>query len=310
MAVIFAGYLANWLGKQVRVNRAGPDSFVGTLHSIQMDHLVVLAKEGTVYIKTAHIKSISEAEGGRATSGADVATAPTFVGLLHRLLGQSVVVNGGPERMEGTVADVNHETLTLEADQERIRIPIFHIKHVIVSRKRPGDQSGGGNGGKRSAGGGNTGRQGGSAGKRSGKRAKTGRRKGTIGNLGKRSGNLGKRRVSLGKRRASFGKRSGNRVKPCGSVGSGGKMGREGRIAGRPGGGKTGIMVPAGGTGKKSSRRGVAGGMRGLHGGARLGRNGARNLIGAGNRRRVGRKGGPAKAGACGTKAGRRANKR
>jgi spore coat protein B len=145
MAVNYMGYLANLLGKEVRVNRVGPDSVVGTLLSIQSDYLVVRSKEGTVYINTAHIKSITEVgsksgrSGSRLSSSSGIIRAQNFIGVLRQLHHKFISVNGGPERTEGFVVTVNDDYLTLLVNRELVRIPIFHIKHVILSRNNVDD---------------------------------------------------------------------------------------------------------------------------------------------------------------------------
>ncbi len=53
------GY-SNLQGSTVRINRGGPDSVEGTLVGYGSDYLVILAKDGTVYIKNAHVKSFSQ----------------------------------------------------------------------------------------------------------------------------------------------------------------------------------------------------------------------------------------------------------
>ncbi|WP_244364087.1 hypothetical protein [Paenibacillus cellulositrophicus] len=126
----------NSIGSEVKINRGGPDSIVGVLVGVQHGYLAVATKEGIVYVNSSHIKSISSTgkSGGARAMTADPIMAGNFTGLLHALRYQHVQINrGGPEKVEGVVADVNHSTLTLVAKKDEvISIPIFHVKSVIV----------------------------------------------------------------------------------------------------------------------------------------------------------------------------------
>ncbi len=126
----------NSIGSEVKINRGGPDSIVGVLVGVQHGYLAVATKEGIVYVNSTHIKSISSTgkSGGAKAMTADPIMAENFTGLLHALRYQHVQINrGGPEKVEGVVADVNHSTLTLVAKKDEvISIPIFHVKSVMV----------------------------------------------------------------------------------------------------------------------------------------------------------------------------------
>ncbi|WP_244867452.1 hypothetical protein [Paenibacillus cineris] len=126
----------NSIGSEVKINRGGPDSIVGVLVGVQHGYLAVATKEGIVYVNSTHIKSISSTgkSGGAKAMTVDPIMAGNFTGLLHALRYQHVQINrGGPEKIEGVVADVNHSTLTLVAKKDEvISIPIFHVKSVMV----------------------------------------------------------------------------------------------------------------------------------------------------------------------------------
>ncbi|WP_147306300.1 hypothetical protein [Paenibacillus sp. VMFN-D1] len=126
----------NSIGSEVKINRGGPDSIVGVLVGIQNGYLAVATKEGIVYVNSTHIKSISSTgkSGGAKAMTVDPIMAGNFAGLLHALRYQRVQINrGGPEKVEGVVADVNQSTLTVVAKKDEvISIPIFHVKSVMV----------------------------------------------------------------------------------------------------------------------------------------------------------------------------------
>jgi spore coat protein B len=146
------------VGHQVKVNRGGPDSVEGTLLAIPGDFLVVAAKDVTVYVNGAHVKSITEGsstggksdgksggKSGGSTSGRSRSqqfiSASSFNSLLSRLRHQFIQINrGGPEKVEGFLAETNSNFLLLIVQRELVRIPIFHIKTFNISGK---SQSGG-----------------------------------------------------------------------------------------------------------------------------------------------------------------------
>jgi spore coat protein B len=141
------------VGQQVKVNRGGPDSVEGNLLAIPGDFLVIAAKDVIVYVNGSHVKSITEGSSGgksRGKSGNNTTgrsrsqqfiTASSFNSLLSRMRHQFIQINrGGPEKVEGFLAETNSNFLLLIVKRELVRIPIFHIKTVNISEK---NQSGG-----------------------------------------------------------------------------------------------------------------------------------------------------------------------
>jgi spore coat protein B len=137
------------VGQQVKVNRGGPESVEGKLLAIPGDFLVVAAKDVVVYVNGAHVKSITEgsSNGGKSGGKSGGNTSQQFISgssfnsLLSRLRHQFIQINrGGPEKVEGFLAETNSNFLLLVVKRELVRIPIFHIKTVNVSGK---NQSGG-----------------------------------------------------------------------------------------------------------------------------------------------------------------------
>ena len=60
-------YLLSFIGKTVKINRGGPESIVGRLIAVHADYIVLLTKDGIVYVNTAHIKSITEGKSSHTT---------------------------------------------------------------------------------------------------------------------------------------------------------------------------------------------------------------------------------------------------
>jgi len=138
-----AHYLYSLAGRSVKINRGGPDAMNGRLLAVRSNYLVLKTKKGVVYINADHVKSITEAAGGSGGRSASYVIADSFHGVLRQLRNQFVQINqGGPEKVEGFIADVTGDTLLLVAGREVIRIPLFHIRSVSLA-ERKGSKSGG-----------------------------------------------------------------------------------------------------------------------------------------------------------------------
>jgi hypothetical protein len=142
------GYLMAFVGKNVRINRGGPESVMGQLIAVQSDYIVLRTKDGFVYVNAAHIKSITEGKSTRTSgrtagrSGGYIAAA-SFNDLLRRLRQQFVQINqGGPEKVTGFVAEVGSEALLLVSGRDVIRIPLFHIRTVSLAQQTGGRDGG------------------------------------------------------------------------------------------------------------------------------------------------------------------------
>lgn len=145
--------LADLVGKEVRINRGGPDSVSGRLLAIQSNYIVIKTKDGIVYVNGTHIKSITLGDktgrsgghsSGHSSGGTGIILAGTFNNLLHRLTHQFVQINrGGPEKIEGFVVEVTNDYVLLVLKKEVVRIPIYHIKTIaVVGNKSGGNKSG------------------------------------------------------------------------------------------------------------------------------------------------------------------------
>jgi len=140
-------YLLSFIGKPVKINRDGPESMVGRLIAVHADYIVLLTKDGIVYVNAAHIKSITEGKVaqsiGRTKGGhTGYIMAHSFNDVLRRLTKHFVQINqGGPEKVTGFIVEVGHDTLLLVSGKEVIRIPLFHIRTVSLAQ-RNGSQNG------------------------------------------------------------------------------------------------------------------------------------------------------------------------
>ncbi len=126
------------VGREVKINRGGPDSIQGTLMDVRWDYMAVSCKEGMVYVNDAHVKSITDTgrSGGARGPMGNAIPANTFLGVMQALRFRPVQINrGGPEKVEGILADANQSQLILTMkNQEIIRIPLQHVKSVSLVR--------------------------------------------------------------------------------------------------------------------------------------------------------------------------------
>lgn len=129
------------IGRNVRINRAGPDSVAGRLLGVGEDYLAVGTEEGVVYVAAWHVKNVTATDGAssNAPTGASVPRrgvppAATFLELLLRLRRSRIRVNRGPEKVEGLLLDVRGGQLLLARGNEHIHVPLFHVKNVCTLR--------------------------------------------------------------------------------------------------------------------------------------------------------------------------------
>ncbi|MFC0329393.1 hypothetical protein ACFOLF_27420 [Paenibacillus sepulcri] len=203
----YDNYLNSLIGKQIKINRGGPESLVGRLVGVQSDYVALYAKEGTVYINSSHVKSITELEGSKSQGSwtPNYIVASDFVGVLHKMVKSFAQVNwGGPEKVEGFIAEVGNQSLLLVVNgQDLMRIPLYHIKTVKSSGKYASS---------------------GSKGNKSGSGSKSGGTQGSGSGSGKSGGTQG----------------SGSGGKSGGTQGSGSGGGKSGGTQGSGSGGKSG----------------------------------------------------------------------
>jgi len=205
-----AGYdLMNLVGQSVKINRGGHDSVEGVLQSVQNNYMAIWSSDSNVvYVNTQHIKSISSTgqSGDQSMTGTTMTSpirAYNFGSLLQALRYRYVQVNrGGPEKVEGIVADANQNYLMLAVKgEEVVRIPIYHIKSVAVVSSNSNNKNNNNN----NSGGNNNNNK--SGGNKSGGNQSGGNRSGGNRNADNRS--YGNR--SYGRSRSYGGRSSGNR---------------------------------------------------------------------------------------------------
>ncbi|MBB6733671.1 hypothetical protein [Cohnella zeiphila] len=148
---------ADLIGYHVKINRGGPDMVEGTLLAIPSDYLVLNTKDGTIYVNSAHVKSMTEVSKSASTGNRSTArsflSASSFHSLLSRLRHQFIQINrGGPEKIDGFLADVNTDSLLVVMNREVVRIPVYHIKTVNASGKNKNQKNKNQSGGSQSGG--------------------------------------------------------------------------------------------------------------------------------------------------------------
>ncbi|WP_405131515.1 hypothetical protein MHB43_05550 [Paenibacillus sp. FSL H8-0317] len=127
------------LGREIKINRGGPDSVQGTLTDVRWDYMAMNCKEGIVYVNESHVKSITDtgrSGGNRNAAMGNPIPSNTFLGVMQALRFRRVQINrGGPEKVEGILADANQNQLIMTLkNQEIVRIPMQHVKSVSLVR--------------------------------------------------------------------------------------------------------------------------------------------------------------------------------
>jgi spore coat protein B len=161
-------FLEDLVGEQVKINRGGPNAIFGKLLAVKSDYLVVWTREGVVYVKRNHIKSITDLDGsmgdrthgthGSRTGGSrgsrtgghkdkDFIKADNFRGVLKALNQKFVQVNwGGPEKVVGFLAEVTKDHILVVSDHKKVEIFIDHIQSIKTEMKKRSSNGSGGSG--------------------------------------------------------------------------------------------------------------------------------------------------------------------
>ncbi|PQP83213.1 hypothetical protein C0Q44_00310 [Paenibacillus sp. PCH8] len=134
------------LGREIKINRGGPDSVQGTLTDVCWDYMAMNCKEGIVYVNESHVKSITDtgrSGGNRNAAMGNPIPSNTFLGVMQALRFRRVQINrGGPEKVEGILADANQNQLIIALkNQEIVRIPMQHVKSVSLVRGGSGNNN-------------------------------------------------------------------------------------------------------------------------------------------------------------------------
>lgn len=129
--------------KVVKVDRGGPESRVGMLLAARDDHFTLLTEDdGIIYYNTHHIKSITYNSKNQVDfnleipEGFEYIQVDDFRGVLEKLTLQWVKINrGGPEMLEGVMDVVTDDFVTIVANEEIIRVALFHIRNISYGVK-------------------------------------------------------------------------------------------------------------------------------------------------------------------------------
>lgn len=151
----FDDILGNLVGEEVKINLGGPESRKGRLLGVNGDYLTLFAgKEGVIYYNLDHVKSISvkvkataadndndkendkeekkENDTGRMEENQIVSFID--VNSLNRLFKQLkysyVMINRGPEAVEGILVDVKDNLITLVFHDQVLRVNRNHVKSI------------------------------------------------------------------------------------------------------------------------------------------------------------------------------------
>lgn len=130
--------MMQYVGKIIRVDRGGPESRIGKLLAVHDDYFILLTKkDGVVYYKTNHIRSVTESSkdlmklGIKVPKNFEYKTAENFVKLLESIKYQWVRINrGGHEALEGVLNDVTKDIASLIVKEEVVRFSMKHIRNI------------------------------------------------------------------------------------------------------------------------------------------------------------------------------------
>ncbi|NSL51441.1 hypothetical protein [Calidifontibacillus erzurumensis] len=154
----FHKLLENLEDHEVKINLGGPESRKGLLLGVTDEYLVLYHdKEGVIYYNLEHVKGVSvkykpkakedeEHEGEENDNTTEIAQ-PTFIEVnsLHRLFKKLkynfVMINRGPDAVEGVLVDVKDQLLTLVFRDEVLRVNQFHVKSVRQKTKSQNNEN-------------------------------------------------------------------------------------------------------------------------------------------------------------------------
>lgn len=131
--------VSSLLNKVVKIDRGGPESSIGLLLGAEDDHITVLTeKDGIVYYRNDHIKSITHATKNgmdfgitALPEGFEYVKTDNFKLTLEGLKYQWIQINrGGPEKLEGVLDEINDDYITVILNDEVVRVVMFHIRNV------------------------------------------------------------------------------------------------------------------------------------------------------------------------------------
>ncbi|MBS4211186.1 MULTISPECIES: hypothetical protein [Neobacillus] len=130
--------MMQYVGKTIRVDRGGPESRMGKVLAVFEDYFVLLTeRDGVVYYKTNHIRSVTESSRDLLKLGVNIPknfeykTGENFVKLLESIRYQWIRINrGGTEALEGVLNDVSKDIASLIVKEEVVRFSMKHIRNI------------------------------------------------------------------------------------------------------------------------------------------------------------------------------------
>lgn len=143
------------INRSIKINRGGPESGSGILLGVKDDYLILYSeKDGIVYFKNQHIKSLTEGSNKKQSNkngqnytldqlnALEYIAPDTFDELLSLLRYQWVTINrGGPEKVEGVLHDSNGSFVALFSNDELLRLSMYHIRSISYGVKMEEEQN-------------------------------------------------------------------------------------------------------------------------------------------------------------------------
>jgi spore coat protein B len=155
--VDYTGFLDPLLGKEVKVNRGGPESKSGILLDFQSDYIALYPQDdnsnddgnddekdqekdnkqnSVVYYQLKHIKSVSEDSKSNSTQSLDkqeidveFLKSDCLIGIINEFKEKYIQINqGGPESKTGLALDVKEDYIILFTEDDGV--VYFNIQHV------------------------------------------------------------------------------------------------------------------------------------------------------------------------------------
>ncbi|MFC5448623.1 hypothetical protein [Paenibacillus aestuarii] len=136
------------VGKQVRLDRGGPESRLGRVVAVGTDYVVLLSeKDGLLYYNTQHVKSMTlntkDAVEAYESNVAQpqpmtlkIMEGENFAALLLGMKNLWCQVNrGGHESVQGVLSEVNDGHITMVVNHELVTIFTYHIKSISYGVK-------------------------------------------------------------------------------------------------------------------------------------------------------------------------------
>ncbi|WP_010283312.1 hypothetical protein [Bacillus timonensis] len=157
----FSELLSSMKNNMVRIDRGGPEARNGILLDVKTDYLVLYTeKDGVVYYQLEHVKSLSNAVKNNKSSDSEDSNQQSnnsmmnnfvtpeymeeenFSSLLKNMKYKWVTINrGGPESMQGVLAESSDDHLVLICEKEVCRLSTFHIRNISYVLKQESNQN-------------------------------------------------------------------------------------------------------------------------------------------------------------------------